>query len=116
MVTLPMRRDPAPLAVRIPAARAHAPAGPEPDAAPDPIDGESTLRDRIGAAVDDALAEALAKASTPADQALARQQQAFDQLMARRAEQQREANAIRDMGLEQLKHDDEVMRKWIAMI
>ncbi len=111
MAMLPVRRDPAPLAVRAP--RAHAPAPPAPAANPVP---EPTLDDRIGAAVDAALAEALAKVSTPADQELAKQQAEFDRMLALKAEQQREANAIRDMAMEQLKKDDEVLKKWIAMI
>jgi hypothetical protein len=112
MAMLPVRRDPAPLAVRT-ATRAHASAPPAAAANAGP---EPALDDRIGAAVDAAVAEALAKVSTPADQALAKQQAAFDRMMALKAEQQREANVIRDMAMEQLKADEEVLKKWIEMI
>ncbi len=101
MIALPARREPGTLVVR----RASV-----------PHDGRATLDERIDAAVDDAVATALAKVSTPADQELAKQQQAFDQLLQAKAEQQREANAIRDMELEQLKRDEEVLKKWIEMI
>ena len=91
MIVLPMRRDSAPPAVRAAIPRALA-------------------------AGDDDVAEALAKVSTPEDQALAKQQQAFDHMAALQAEGLREANAIRDMAMEQLKRDEEVLKKWIEMI
>jgi hypothetical protein len=97
MVNLPVRRDPAPLAVRSPVVHKARPVPghePAPGAAPPP-----------GDSVPDAD-----------DQALAQQQRAFDQLMLLRAEQQREANVIRDMMTEQLKRDEEVLKKWIEMI
>jgi len=94
MITLPMRRDPAPPAVRTTVLRtrpvAHAPAGGEAATAKPP--------------------------ATPDDTDVIQQQQAFDQLMLARAEQQREANVIRDMMTEQLKRDEEVLKKWIEMI
>ena len=40
----------------------------------------------------------------------------FDDAMAERAELLREANILRDMMLEQLKNDDEALKKYIAMI
>ena len=101
MIALPVRREPGTLVIRR-GSPAH--------------EGGPTLNERIDAAVDDAVATALAKVSTPEDQELAKQQQAFDQLLAAKAEQQREANAIRDMELEQLKRDEEVLKKWIEMI
>ena len=71
---------------------------------------------RIQAAVDTAVAEALAKVSTPADAALAAQQQAFDAMLQQRAEMNRETNAIREMGFEQAKREDEFMKEWIKLI
>jgi hypothetical protein len=96
MLPVPVRRDPAPLAVRLPVARPRPGAGHEPAPAPPPASGDT---------VPDAD-----------DQALAKQQRAFDQLMLLRAEQQREANVIRDMMTEQLKRDEEVLKKFIEMI
>jgi hypothetical protein len=55
-------------------------------------------------------------AKPPANDALAAQQAQFDEEMEERAELQREANVLRDMMLEQLKADDEALKKWIAMI
>ncbi len=106
MITLPMRRDPAPLAVRSVVLRTRPVGGADPGAH---AAAEAGIPD-------DTLAEALAKASTPEDQALAKQQAQFDQLAALRAEQQREANVIRDMMMTQLKQDEEVLKKWIEMI
>lgn len=98
MVALPVRRDPAPLAVRSGAVRTARPvAGHEPAAG----SASSTGPDAV---------------PSPDDQALQAQQRAFDQLMLLRAEQQREANVIRDMMTEQLKRDEEVLKKWIEMI
>jgi len=98
MLPVPVRRDPAPLAVRLPVARPRPGAGHEPAPAPPPPPSS-------GDTVPDAD-----------DQALAKQQRAFDQLMLLRAEQQREANVIRDMMTEQLKRDEEVLKKFIEMI
>jgi hypothetical protein len=50
------------------------------------------------------------------EEALAEQQAQFDYDMAERSELQREANVLRDMMLEQLKNDDEALKKYIAMI
>jgi len=56
-------------------------------------------------------------AKVPSDNdAVAAQQAAFDREMAERAELLREANAMRDMMLQQLKADDEALKKYIAMI
>jgi hypothetical protein len=93
MAMLPVRRDPAPPAVRTTVLRTRPVAG---------SGGE---------------AEPVAKPTPPpADPDLIQQQQAFDQLMLAKAEQQREANVIRDMMTEQLKRDEEVLKKWIEMI
>ena len=92
-----------PLVTRPVAPRAHAPARPE--AAPDaPRPGESTLE------------EALAKVKTPADDELAKQQQAFDRMMQLRTEQEREANAIREFGLAQQKKENDFLAEFIRMI
>jgi arsenate reductase-like glutaredoxin family protein len=53
---------------------------------------------------------------TPEELALIAQQAGFDQMMQARAEAQREANALRDLMMEQLKHDDQAMRSWIKLI
>jgi len=78
-------------------------------------DGPS-LEARIDASVDAALAQALARVSTPADSELAQQQQAFDQLMQQRTEQAREANAIRELGMAQAKKENEFLEEFIRMI
>ena len=63
-------------------------------------------------------ARATARTATkpPANDAVAAQQAQFDEAMEERAELLREANAMRDMMLEQLKADDEALKKYIAMI
>jgi hypothetical protein len=75
-----------------------------------------SLEERIDASVDAALAEALAKVKTPADDALAKQQQTFDQMMQLRTEQEREANAIREFGLAQQKKENDFLTEYIRMI
>jgi len=75
-----------------------------------------SLEERIDASVDSALAEALAKVKTPADDEVAKQQQAFDRMMQLRAEQEREANAIREFGLAQQKKENDFMEEFIRMI
>jgi hypothetical protein len=55
-------------------------------------------------------------AKPPANDAVAAQQSQFDEDIEERAELLREANAMRDMMLAQLKADDEALKKWIAMI
>jgi hypothetical protein len=62
------------------------------------------------------LAEALAKVKTPEDDAIAQQQQAFDQMMQLRTEQAREANAIREFGLAQQKKENDFLNEYIRMI
>ena len=52
----------------------------------------------------------------PEDLALLAQQAAFDRMMQLRAELQREANALRDLAMEQVKRDDSVMSQWIKLI
>jgi hypothetical protein len=41
---------------------------------------------------------------------------AFDQSAALQAEMQREMNVLREMAMEQRKRDDEILKKWIALI
>lgn len=55
-------------------------------------------------------------AKTPKSDVVAAQQTQFDEEMEERAELEREANVLRDMMLEQLKADDEALKKYIAMI
>ena len=52
----------------------------------------------------------------PADDALAKQQQAFDQMMQVRTEQEREANAIREFGMAQQKKENDFLTEFIRMI
>jgi hypothetical protein len=40
----------------------------------------------------------------------------FDANAAERAEYEREMNVLRDMAMEQQKHDDEILKKWISLI
>lgn len=65
---------------------------------------------------DGTLAAALAKVKTPADDEVAKQQAAFDQMMQLRTEQEREANAIREFGLAQQKKENDFMEEMIRMI
>jgi hypothetical protein len=112
MIALPA---PAPLTTRPTTPRAHAPARPEAAGDAPPPEGPS-LEERIDASVDAALAEALAKVSTPEDGELAKQQQAFDRLMQLRTENEREANAIREFGLAQAKKENDFLTEFIRMI
>jgi hypothetical protein len=94
MLTLPVRRDPAPLAIRTTVLRTR------------PVAGESAAETTAAAK----------PPATPDDPDIIQQQQAFDQLMLAKAEQQREANVIRDMMTAQLKRDEDILKKWIEMI
>ena len=40
----------------------------------------------------------------------------FDNAQAERSELMRESNVLRDMAMEQQKRDDEILKKWIALI
>lgn len=53
---------------------------------------------------------------TPQSEQVAAQQAQFDEDMEERAELMREADALREMMLAQLKDDDEVLKKYIALI
>jgi hypothetical protein len=58
-----------------------------------------------------------APAPSGADQqALASQRQAFDFVAAERAEIEREHEALQTMLMAWLKNEDEIMKKWIALI
>jgi hypothetical protein len=68
-------------------------------------------------------AESRGEAATGTDDATATQQAAiaaqhaaFDYEVAERAEILREHEALQTMMLEQLKNEDEIMKKWIALI
>jgi hypothetical protein len=78
--------------------------------------GRPSLDERIEASVASALDEALAKVATPADSELAARQSAFDRMLKERAELEREANAISQLTLQQVKRDDELMQAWIKLI
>lgn len=94
----------APLPVARPVrATAHGALSGHPELVDGPPASGPSLEERIDASVESALAEALAKVKTPADDEVAKQQQAFDRMMQLRAEQDRETNAIREFGLAQQK-------------
>jgi hypothetical protein len=66
-----------------------------------------------------AAAAHTAKATPPPTQDdldLITRQAAFDRFMQMRAELDREANALRDLAMEQIKRDDSVMHAWIKLI
>jgi len=48
--------------------------------------------------------------------ALIAQQTQFDMMVQARAEAEREANALRDLAMAQVKHDDQAMNAWIKLI
>ena len=48
--------------------------------------------------------------------ALAKQRSQFDFALQERAELQREMNELRTLQMEQIKRDDEILKKWIALI
>ena len=54
--------------------------------------------------------------TTAQEQALAQVKAAFDYEMAQQAEMEREREALEALLLANLKDEDEVMKKWIAMI
>jgi len=87
-----------------------APAVPDPDGTVAPEEPETQ------AALDARIAALVARASTPEDEALERQRAEFDFIARAQAESDREINALRDMAMEQMKQDDELLKKWIALI
>ena len=64
------------------------------------------------------------EAKSPAEQdgvaqdqaALLAQQSAFNFQLQERAELMRESNELRALQMQQLKHDDEIVKKWIELI
>ncbi len=80
---------------------ARAPRAPQPKPPVDPATGADT------ATPDDTTAQ---------EQALAQVKAAFDYEMAQQAEMEREREALEALLLANLKDEDEVMKKWIAMI
>jgi hypothetical protein len=54
--------------------------------------------------------------ASPGDLAAIAEQAAFDAVASARAEQQRELNALRDLAMQQVKRDDQVMNEWIKLI
>jgi hypothetical protein len=63
-----------------------------------------------------AVAHAAAHPTVPLDPALVAKQRDFDQIMILQAEQEREANALRDLAMQQVKRDDQTMNEWIKLI
>jgi hypothetical protein len=61
-------------------------------------------------------AKAAPEAATPGDLAALAEQAHFDAMASVRAEQQREMNALRDMAMQQVKKDDQLMNEWIKLI
>ena len=68
------------------------------------------------AALDARLAALVARAPSPDDEALEQQREAFDTMAKVQAEAERETNVLRDLAAEQMKHDDELLKKWIELI
>jgi hypothetical protein len=106
-----------------PTTQGSAPARPLPPAG-EPASFDSTAESApdsaASAAADAARAEHLLVVGHLDEQArqtrLDRLRAAFDADQAERAESLRELNVLRDMALEQQKHDDEILKKWIALI
>lgn len=55
-------------------------------------------------------------APEPVDPAVLAKQRDFDHVMILQAELQREANALRDLAMQQIKRDDQTMNEWIKLI
>jgi hypothetical protein len=97
-----------PAATRAPSGAASTAPGPQ---GADPPDTPETL-----AALDARIAALVARANTPEDEALEHQREEFDFIARAQAESDREINALRDMAMDQMKQDDEILKKWIALI
>ncbi len=63
-----------------------------------------------------APAHSAAAPASPGDLAALAQQASFDAIASARAEQQREMNALRDLAMQQVKRDDQVLNDWIRLI
>jgi hypothetical protein len=61
-------------------------------------------------------ARAAPEPATPGDLAALAEQANFDAMASVRAEQQREMNALRDIAMQQVKKDDQLMNEWIKLI
>ena len=96
-----------------PARLAAATRGPAAAADPGLDETESPLTET---ALNARIAALVARVSSPEDEALERQREEFDFISRVRAESERETNALRDMAMEQMKHDDELLKKWIELI
>ena len=64
----------------------------------------------------DGVADGSSQQQAEIQLALAAQAARFDAMMKVLAEQQREINAIIDMGMAQAKRDDQLMNEWIRLI
>lgn len=73
------------------------------------------LNDGTQATVVAQLVAALERQASPADLALEAQREAFDEQTRLQAEILRETNALRDLSMQAVKNDDEVLKKWIAL-
>ncbi|MGH7327303.1 MAG: hypothetical protein ACREJX_03025 [Polyangiaceae bacterium] len=89
------------------------PATPPPGAAK-PVSRRPTSRARNADGVDPS--SPLAQQQSELQLALAAQAARFDAMMKVLAEQQREINAIIDLGMAQTKRDDQLMNEWIRLI
>ncbi len=68
------------------------------------------------ASLDARLTALTARTPTPDDEALEQQHERFDFIARVQAELERETNALRDLAMEQIKQDDELLKKWIELI
>jgi hypothetical protein len=64
----------------------------------------------------EAVARPAAHEPTPEERALAEQASAFNETVRLQSEAEREMNALLALSMEQIKHDDEFLKKWIALI
>lgn len=78
-----------------------------------PVPRRTTPRARAADGVD---ANSTGAQQSEVQLALAAQAARFDAMMKVLAEQQREINAIIDMGMAQTKRDDQLMNEWIRLI
>jgi hypothetical protein len=69
-----------------------------------------------GAVETETVARSAAHEATPEERALAEQATAFNQTVRLQSEAEREMNALLALSMEQIKHDDEFLKKWIALI
>ena len=108
-----------------PAAASSTAVGPPPSPAPSPaaiapldVTAESLPDTDVLADAVAHRAELMVVKQNAADEQLRidRMRAEFDNAQAERAELMREMNVLRDMALEQQKRDDEVLKKWIALI